>query len=84
MKKYFKTYNMKHEIDVPEAFEYIASNEDLSVWAYINKPVRRVRGPWCDSVVGSWFAVDAMKIDCKSYCDHWTRSLRRLYPVKER
>jgi hypothetical protein len=84
LKKYFKTYNTKTIIDVSEEFEYIALNEDLSVWAYINKPVRR-GGTWCDFVVGSWFAVaEIRKINCKPYCDHWSRSLRRLYPVRER
>jgi hypothetical protein len=80
MKKYFKTYNTKTIIDVPEEFEYILFDEDLTVWVYIEKPViGQGRFAWSNCGPD-----DAMKIDCKPYCDYWTRSLRRLYPVRER
>jgi len=76
MKKYFKTYNMTTVIDVPVEYEYIAFDKDLSVWVYTNRPKKLACG-WCN------LSVCSRKIDCRPYCDHWTRSLRRLYPVKE-
>jgi hypothetical protein len=79
MKKYFKIYDRKYVIEVPEGYQSIAIDEDKSVWIYKGRPTRShtVYGVWSDTIGCS------KRIDIYPYCDHWTRSFRRLYPVKE-
>jgi len=74
MKKYFKTYDMTTVIDVPEECEYIATDANNLVKAFENRPTRE---SCC------WFPEGTPHYEIRPYCDHWSRSLRRLYPAKE-